>query len=59
MNIRIRKIRDALMSRCCREPYESTLIEGGKLELRCGKCGKICAVLEEKFTKGSWPDHKD
>lgn len=44
------------MSKCCREPYESILVEGGRLELRCGECGKICAILEEKFTKGSWPD---
>jgi hypothetical protein len=53
------KLRDNFISKCCMAPYESILVDGGKLELRCAKCGEPCGVLEEKYTKGKWPDCYD
>ncbi len=53
------KVRDNFISKCCKTPYDSILKEGGRLELRCSKCGRNCGVLEEKYTKGKWPDSYD
>lgn len=36
-------------SKCCRASFESILTDGGKLELRCMKCGEVCGILEEKY----------
>jgi|GEM_PF-2698972 len=53
---RMNKILDFFISKCCKAPYDSVLKDNGQLGLKCTKCGKHCGVLEEKFTKGKWPD---
>jgi len=37
-------------SHCCTEPYEAVITEKGEWKLRCSKCKKDCAALEEKYS---------
>lgn len=45
-------LRDSIrffLNKCCKEYPEAIITEDGEWQLKCGKCGKICGTLKEKY----------
>lgn len=38
------------LSKCCREYFDEILTDEGELKICCGKCGKVCITLKEKYS---------
>jgi len=49
VKMRIQRIRDFFISRCCKASYKSVITNKGKVKLCCEECGECCGILEKEF----------